>query len=293
MAIEVCSEIWSPGFSPRISFSHDLDKTNHAPKQGQRLDSSLSDSTADFDFCIVNNLKLELSSADELFSNGKILPVQIKRNLAAAEETHQPEEKTVTRQADDERAGPPTLAHRSTPIKTERLKTDEKKKRLKEFLDANADADETDKPPAAKPFWQFRRSSSLNCDAARGKSLIRPLQFLSRSNSTGSAPKPNQKQALPPKETTTTTTHQKQQQHLQKQTSVSSRRSSSASCSSIYYPYNNMNQKPALRKSGSHGNGVRISPVLNLPPPYISKVTGSFFGFGSLFCNGKFRKKKK
>ncbi|CAN6549480.1 unnamed protein product [Malus baccata var. baccata] len=288
MAIEVCSEISSPGFSPRISFSHDLDKKNHDSNQGQRLDSSLLDSTSDFDFCIVNNLKLELSSADELFSNGKILPVQIKRNLNAAKDTHQPD---VPRQA-RERALPPALAHHSKPLNTERLKTEEKKKRLKEFLDTNADADETDNPPTAKPFWQFRRSSSLNCDAARGKSLIRPLQFLSRSNSTGSAPNPNQKQALPPKERTTTI-HQKQQ-HLRKQTSVSSRRSSSASsCSSTYYPYNNMNQKPALRRSGSYGNGVRNNPVLNLPPPYISKVTVSFFGFGSLFCSGKFRKKKK
>ncbi|XP_021822690.1 uncharacterized protein LOC110764086 [Prunus avium] len=272
MAIEVCSEISSPGFSPRISFSHDLDKTCPVAKEGQRLDSSLLDSSSDFDFCIVNNLKLELSSADELFSNGKILPVQIKRNpnAIATKETHQP----------DEAVNPPPAHHRSTTRNTT------EKKRLKEFLDTNVDADEDeDEKPPTKPFWQFRRSSSLNCDTARGKSLIRSLQFLSRSNSTGSAP--NAKQTVAPKET-----HQKQ--HLQKQPSISSRRSSASSYSSTYYAYNNScPQKPSLRKSGSYGNGVRISPVLNLPPPYISKVTVSFFGFGSLFCNGKLKKKKK
>ncbi|GLT73549.1 hypothetical protein SLA2020_454000 [Shorea laevis] len=120
----------------------------------------------------------------------------------------------------------------------------------------------------------FKRSSSLNCDSSRSRSLIRSLHFLSRSNSTGSAP--NSKPTPLSKET--------QKPHLQKQPSVSSRRSSSASCSSTYYYSYSSSQRP---------NGVRISPVLNLPPPYISKVTVSFFGFGSLFCNGKVKKKKK
>ncbi|XP_050374442.1 uncharacterized protein LOC126791977 [Argentina anserina] len=280
MAIEVCSEISSPGFSPRISFSHDLDKANSpVPKEEQqqllqRLDSSLVDSSSDFDFCIVNNIKLELSSADELFSNGKILPVQIKPTPT----TTTPKETLLH---------PP---HQSATKNTE-------KKRLKEFLeDSNAEDESNDneeKPPIAKPSWQFRRSSSLNFDSttARGMNIIRSLHFLSRSNSTGSAPNPKQ-----------TFTPNQKQQHLQKNQSTNSRRrsssASSSSCSSstTYYPYNTSPRslKPSLRKSGSYGsNGIRISPVLNLPPPYISKVTVSFFGFGSLFCNGKLKKKKK
>ncbi|KAM5567759.1 hypothetical protein ABKV19_015695 [Rosa sericea] len=278
MAIEVCSEISSPGFSPRISFSHDLDKANATvtkeEQPQQRLDSSLVDSSSDFDFCIVNNIKLELSSADELFSNGKILPVQIKPNPNT----------TTTKEA---LLQPP---HQSATKNTE-------KKRLKEFLDDSNAEDETnendEKPAIAKPSWQFRRSSSLNFDStttARGMSLIRSLHFLSRSNSTGSAPNPKQ-----------TVTPNQKQQHLRKNQSTNSRRrsssASSSSCSSstTYYPYNTSprSQKPSLRKSGSYGNGVRISPVLNLPPPYISKVTVSFFGFGSLFCNGKLKRKKK
>lgn len=274
MAIEVCSEISSPGFSPRISFSHDLDKTNYVvPNEGQQqlLDSSLVDSGSDFDFCIVNNLKLQLSSADELFSNGKILPVQIKQNSNTAKETLVQHQQSTTKNTE--------------------------KKRLKEFLDDSNVDDEDDendeKPPIAKPSWQFRRSSSLNFDSttARGKSLIRSLHFLSRSNSTGSAPNPKQ-----------TVIPNQKQQHLRKNQSTNSRRrsssASSSSCSSstTYYSYSgssSWSQKPSLRKSGSYGNGVRISPVLNLPPPYISKVTVSLFGFGSLFCNGKLKKKKK
>ncbi|KAH7516510.1 uncharacterized protein LOC107429467 [Ziziphus jujuba] len=269
MAIDVCSEISSPGISPRISFSHDLNQRNTVPIEDHRLDSSLLDSSSDFNFCIVNNLTLELSSADELFSNGKILPAQIKKsNFIASKNTHHQNEPPK-----------PPVHHPSTEI------NNTEKKRLKEFLSASFDAEEEeDEKPASKSFWQFRRSSSLNFDTARGKSLIKSLHFLSRSNSTGSAPSSKQTTTIP-KET--------QKPNLQRQQSVSSRRSSVSSCSSNYYPNNYSTQKPCLRKNGSYGNGVRISPVINLTPPYISKVTISFFGFGSLFCSGKVKKKKK
>lgn len=55
--------------------------------------------------------------------------------------------------------------------------------------------------------------------------------------------------------------------------------------------------KPPLKKNygngGAYGNGVRISPVLNVPPPYIAKGTTNLFGFGSFLRNGKDRKSKK
>ncbi|EXB80323.1 hypothetical protein L484_025179 [Morus notabilis] len=243
MAVDVCSEISSLPISPRISFSHDLNQTNSVLP---REDINLLDSSSDFNFCILNsNLTLEqLSPADELFSNGKILPVQIKKTPAL----------------------PPTASYRNSDSNIN-------KKRLKEFLSTSLDTDNDDeKPPQSKSFWQFRRSSSLNFDTARGKSLIRSLQFLSRSNSTGSVPNPKQNQ----------------KPGLQKQSSVNStsfyKRSTSFS-SGGYYSYAN---------KGSHGNGVnRVSPVLNLPHPYIPKVTINFFGFGSLLCNGKVRRKKK
>lgn len=49
-------------------------------------------------------------------------------------------------------------------------------------------------------------------------------------------------------------------------------------------------------RSNSNGVGVRFSPVLNIPYSCIGIDKGSvtsLFGFGSLFCNGKAKKKKK
>ncbi|KAK8582773.1 hypothetical protein V6N13_069541 [Hibiscus sabdariffa] len=269
MAIEVFSEI----SSPRISFSDDLDQDDGADSieecRHRRLDTSLLSSSSDFDFCFENSsVQDQLPSADELFSNGKILPIEIKRKPAVP--------KQVLRQPE-----PVAVGVRSPPRRT--ITTDNSgKKRLKEFLSMSIDADDK---PASKSFWQFKRSSSLNCESTRNKSLIRSLQFLTRSNSTGSAPNP--------KET--------QQKHaLLKQPSLSRKSSVSGSSSgSTYYIYGNSistQQKPPLKKStcGAHGTGgVRVSPVLNLPHPIISNVSVSLFGFGSLFRNGKVKKKKR
>ncbi|EOY00115.1 hypothetical protein QQP08_006294 [Theobroma cacao] len=265
MAIEVCSEISSAGISPRISFSHDLNQKDDAESieehHQQRLDTSLLDSGSDFDFCFGNSFVQELPSADELFSNGKILPIEIKKKpLLVAKHVHRQSQPVPSppRQTTTDNSG---------------------KKRLKEFLSMSIDADDK---PASKSFWQFKRSSSLNCESTRSKSLIRSLQFLSRSNSTGSAPNP--KSTMLSKET--------QKQHLQKQPSLS-RKSSVSSSSGAFYTYSST-QKPPLKKNcGAYGNGVRVSPVLNLPQPFISNATVSFFGFGSLFCNGKVKKKKR
>ncbi|KAJ9140757.1 hypothetical protein P3X46_031365 [Hevea brasiliensis] len=263
MAIDVCSEISSAGISPRISFSHDLNETADAVSIEDchpRLDSSLLDS--DFDFCISSSFIQELSSADELFSNGKILPIEIKKQLVSTKDTDQPK---------------PVASGRPVQTTTE---TTEKKKLLKEFLSMSIDADEK---PASKSFWQFKRSNSLNCESSRSKGLIRSLQFLSRSNSTGSAPNPP-KQAVFSKETP--------KPRLQKQHSVPSRKSPAAS-SGAFYSYNSGQKHPQLRKCGSYGNGVRINPVLNIPHPYISRGTVHLFGLRSLFCNGKVKKKKR
>ncbi|XP_022775547.1 uncharacterized protein LOC111317381 [Durio zibethinus] len=143
---------------------------------------------------------------------------------------------------------------------------------------------DADDKPASKYFWQFKRSSSLNCESTRRKSLIRSLQFLSRSNSTGSAPNP--KPTMLSKET--------QNQHLRKQPSLSRKSSVSSSSGTAFYTYSNSTQKPPLKKNcAAYGNGVGVSPVLNLPHPLISNATVSFFGFGSLFCKGKVKKKKR
>lgn len=280
MAVDVCSDISSLSISPRISFSHDLNQTNSSVSRDQILsDPTLLDSSSDFNFCIVNNLTLELSSAEELFSNGKILPIQIKKNITSSSSSKhdQPREPR-----------PSSAAAPRRNSSTESSNTE--KKRLKEFLASNFDTDDEEKPPPSKSFWQFRRSSSLNFETVRGKSLIQSLHFLSRSNSTGSAPTQKQSSAI---------RKENKKQNLQKQSSVGrSRYRRSSSCPNAAFYNNsysvNSTQKPCLRKNfGSQSNGVRVSPVLNLPHPYISKVTISFFSFGSLFCNGKDRKKKK
>ncbi|GMI70683.1 hypothetical protein like AT1G68330 [Hibiscus trionum] len=255
MAIEVFSEI----SSPRISFSDDLDQNDGADSveecHHRRLDTSLLSSSSDFDFCFENSFVQELPSADELFSNGKILPIEIKRKPVVpkpvAVSVHSPPQRTITR----DNSG---------------------KIRLKELLSMNIDADDK---PASKSFWQFKRSSSLNCESTRSKSLIRSLQFLTRSNSTGSAPNPKETQ---------------HKHSLLKQPSLSRKSSVSSSSSGSYYIYGSSTQKPPLKKScGAHGtSGVRVSPVLNLPHPIISNVSASLFGFGSLFCNGKVKKKR-
>ncbi|CAL0320795.1 unnamed protein product [Lupinus luteus] len=236
MAI-VHSEISSTGISPRISFSYDLNNTdNDLVPIEDRSTLCLLNSSSDFVFCITNGLSQKLSSADELFSDGKIVPMEIKRDINSPDSSHKHQQPYLP------------SSQTSTTKCTE-------KKRLKEFLSSSSDEaeNETEKP-LLKYFWQFKRSSSLNIDTNRANSFIRSIQFLSRSNSTGSAPNP--------KKTEVTGETQKQ-------------RSSS------------------LKKNcGSSGNGVRISPVLNLPQAYIPKATARLFGLGSLLCNGMVKKKK-
>ncbi|KAH7571144.1 hypothetical protein ACOSP7_019787 [Xanthoceras sorbifolium] len=301
MAIEVCSEI----SSPRISFSRDLNQTDYdsieeqdrrhrRQEQQHRLDSSLLDSPSDFNFCIgSNSFFQEISPADELFSNGKILPVQIKKQIVSTkEQTHHHHHDQQTHKS----PAISSSAAAAAPQKMDQNSADKKIIKLKEFLSMSLDSEDHDQKIPTKSFWQFKRSSSLNCDSTRSKSLmIKSLQFLSRSNSTGSAPNPKPEPIS--KELS-------QKQNLQRQPSVASRKpSSSSSSGGTYYFYSTSSsnysttQKPPLKKCGSYNNGnggVRISPILNIATPCLSNATvGGLFGFGSIFCNGKLRKKKR
>ncbi|KAG6385895.1 hypothetical protein SASPL_154778 [Salvia splendens] len=85
MAIEVFPDSPSAtGISPRISFSHDLSQSDVVPIE-QYIRSAASSSSIDFDFCVFREIfDHESSSADELFFDGKILPIQIKKRLAPA-----------------------------------------------------------------------------------------------------------------------------------------------------------------------------------------------------------------
>lgn len=162
MAVDVCSEVSSPVVSPRISFSHDLRETDAIPRERyqHRSDALLLESI-DFNFSISQSFSQGLlSSADELFANGKIIPAEVKKITAV-----KPSDESASKEI-----------YRSKPISS----------CYRKDTAFNFPAAAT----ASATFWQFRRSSSLNLNSSRSSTLIRSLHFLSRSNSTGSAPNP-------------------------------------------------------------------------------------------------------
>ncbi|KZV34156.1 hypothetical protein F511_30053 [Dorcoceras hygrometricum] len=256
MAIDVYSEISSPVISPRISFSLDLKESDFIPVNVQTNQLNLNP-TIDFDCRKAPHVSHQISSADELFANGKILPVQIKR----MDQTLQSEPKSTPK----------------APEIVENATDNTKKKRLIEYLSTSFDPDEeetTTTITTTKPFWQFKRSASLNCDTGgRGtRGLLRSLDFFTRSNSTGSVRKQVPKQN-------------------------SSKESSNPDSTPLFHHSPSSSKRPAiLKKSGTrscNNNGIRVAPVLNIPTAYISKGTASLFGIGSLFSSKKSRKKKK
>lgn len=131
MAVEVCCEIASLVVSPRISFSHDdgIPLECHQQQQQQhhyRSDAFLLESSStidfDFDFC-VSEKQLFISSADELFSNGKILPFEIKNSTPLTQITN----KSLQKQ-------PKSFSQLQKQPLLENDKENTKKKSLKEFL---------------------------------------------------------------------------------------------------------------------------------------------------------------
>ncbi|KAF5469067.1 hypothetical protein F2P56_013167 [Juglans regia] len=250
----MCSET-SP---PRLSFSHDVGQSEVVPIEHNlnRRDSSLLDPDFDFEFRISSSsFEQETCPADELFSNGVLLPVQVKERIDAAKEIH-------SREPRSKASLPPLPCDNSS-----------KKESMKEVMIMNS---ELAQKQASKSFWGFRRSTSLNADSKR--SLLCSLPLLLRSNSTGSVSNP--------KRAALKDVHK---QNSQKQASNSMSRSSPSSYVSA------MQQKPPLKKNyGGSLNGVRISPILNIvPPPYISKRTENLFGLGSLLRDRKDKRSTK
>lgn len=253
--------------SPRISFSRDFCQSDAIPIEKRPLRSSNSkpsslNSSVDFDFCIPGGVTSGESfdqgswSADELFRNGKILPTEIKKK---PESPPSPGKRNPGQKgsAKDE-TGPPETT----------TKPDSRKQRKPE-----EEEDDVIKPNT-KSFWGFKRSSSLNCGSSYGRSLC-PLPLLNRSNSTGSTSS-KQKQST-----------RKHTEHIKLQQSSSLSSSSSSSSNSSF-------QKPPLKKNyggysyGSHGGGIRVSPVINVVP------SGNLFGLGSIFSgNGRDKNKKR
>ncbi|KAK7369993.1 hypothetical protein VNO80_12043 [Phaseolus coccineus] len=244
----MCSEI----VPPRFSFSHDV---SELPKKQDvsRKDTMLLGSNHDFEFSTGRSLEFESSSADELFSNGVILPIQMqqKRNTTRKH--------TLYGEAPYVRLPPLPCS----PI-VDRMK----KESIREVLAVNAGC--CDKKTHSTSFWGFSRSKSLSCDTK--KSFMSYSPPLSRSNSTGSV-------ALPKR--------------------VSSTRQHSAAKPLTSSSFSTLNLYPVQRsRSGksygrSYGNGLWISPVLNLPTPCISKASASLFGLGSFLRVGRAKKSTK
>lgn len=260
MAIEAVSpDIPVVALSPRISFSHDFIHAEAIPveqRPNSRSSSSAFNSSFDFDFCIRECSHQESSSADEIFSHGKILPLEIKKKL---EEPH-----LRLDQSSFSNHSPPLTRAKSLDSNAEKcLKKDRSPKEIKEAVSSDSEEKQSSN---FKSFWGFKRSSS--CGSGYTRSLC-PLPLLSRSNSTGSAP--NIKRTTLSKDGVT-----------QKQSSHRNAPKNSQHCSSsMGY------QKPPLKKvHGSYSNVVQVNPILNVH-------SGNLFGLGSIFSSGKDRSKKK
>lgn len=250
-----------------MSFSYEPGSRDMATAESIKAELGpfcLSDRNSDFEFSICHSFDYESSSADELFANGMILPVQIQQrnNTAAPNGTSKHEGEAL----------PSSLP---PPIPCPPSDESKKKASIKEIAVPRLDSEEK---PVPKSFWGFRRSSSLNSEGVQKKSLICSFPLLSRSNSTGSAPNPKK---APQKQPSITWPK-----------SLSSSSSSSSTSSSSSNNVNSRPQKPPLKKNshGTYAHRVRVSPVLNVPTPSISKGTASFLGLGSFLGNGKDKK---
>ncbi|EEF28682.1 conserved hypothetical protein [Ricinus communis] len=250
--------------SPRISFSNDLSQDDDIPID--RRDTTLLESSCDFEFSICSSIDQYSSLADELFADGMILPVRVP------ETGFSPPNNRVHRydEVSPRVSSLPPLPCSSTNGGNSK----------KEIMVLNSELEE--KTQSSKSFWGFKRSSSLNCDI---KKSLCSLPLLSRSNSTGSVPNPKHKP---------TSCKDLSKNNSQKQLSRKSSASPPASSASTYVYA--LPHKPPLKKhyGGSHGknNGLKFSPVLNVPPPYIAKGAANLFGLGSFFRNGKEESKK-
>ncbi|XVF71622.1 hypothetical protein PTKIN_Ptkin12aG0053700 [Pterospermum kingtungense] len=265
MAVELCSD--SSGMSPRISFSHDLCHFDVVPVEQRplRSKSSSTNSSIEFDFCVRESFEHEYSSsADELFSDGKILPTEIKKNNN--------NNVNPTKQTDHQSNSPPLpLPVLSNSVRDQNANMiNESSKKNKITRDETGD-EVDDQKQSSKSFWGFKRSSS--CGSGYGRSLC-PLPLLSRSYSTGSTP--NVKQASISKDS-----------HNHKQINPH-KHATGTTTSSYKYSSTSYQKKPPLRKSSykPYGNGVQVNPVLNVP-------SGNLFGLGSIFFNGKDKNHRK
>ncbi|KAG9131640.1 hypothetical protein Leryth_009396 [Lithospermum erythrorhizon] len=261
MAIDLITErISTLATSPRTSFSQDSVDGNNANNLFQS-DPSPIDSSPDFNFCISNNTAVETCSADELFYDGLIRPLQLQERFVV------PKNLSFSR----------PQSHQTSLIPPRAIETSEEINFKEEIIPKKTEA-ELKISNQSKSFWSIKRSCSLHCNSSHKKSSFWSLPLLSRSKSTGSIPKGLKE-------------GQKQNPNPNKQP----KKSTGSSASSVYfYAYPLSHKQPSLRKSyrGSNLSGVGIFPVIYVPPPCTIKGTANLFGLGSLFKNGKHKTKK-
>ncbi|ERN04001.1 hypothetical protein AMTRI_Chr13g85480 [Amborella trichopoda] len=250
MAIDLCSESSGWPISPRISFSYDLSQNDCSSPHREDTTLLNRDPSSDFDFCISLREEVTSSSADELFFDGKILPLQPRKPEAPKiEETLKPPV------VED-----PTLS---------------KKESLKEIM-------ESETKPASKSFWNFRRSSSMNSGNKVKQGLMGSITGLYRSNSTGSSnPKENSKtpSRKPIKAMVSPEEPKKEKLSFKEPKLVMGKKRQGI-------------PRPPLQGNYSGYSGIRISPVLNVPSPCVSKGVNGIFGFGYFICRKEKNRKK-
>ncbi|KAL2329508.1 hypothetical protein Fmac_017089 [Flemingia macrophylla] len=265
MAVDLCSEncgVSSSSVSPRISFSHDFSQSDIIPVEQlpfRSNSSGLNNSTIDFDFCVSESFELEASSADELFSQGRILPTEVKRKSV-------PTKQTSGQLAPKSLLPPPHHAAATTPKKKESPNKETKNLH-----------DEVYEKQSSKSFWSFKRSSS--CGIGHTRSFC-PLPLLSRSNSTGSSTPSVKRNSISKEGVSANNIKPNSQKH-----SSSTRLTHSHS----FVPNGYHHQKPPLNYKnhhGSYGNSVRVNPVLNVPP-------ANLFGLASIFSNNRDKNKRQ
>ncbi|KAH7533274.1 hypothetical protein FEM48_Zijuj04G0113200 [Ziziphus jujuba var. spinosa] len=290
MAIEFCSEKSADiRVSPRISFSYDFCQSDivvPAVSEEEQQHPPRSNSNIEFDFCVRESFELESSSADELFSDGKILPTEIKKKITttttATASSGSPGQQVVLDQQQEQVVvipQPPLPPPPPPPPPPQAQAPDDDDDDDNNNNKSLKKDNEGDDKQSSKSFWRFKRSSS--CGNGYGRRSLCPLPLLSRSNSTGSA------DSTPISKRSSSLSSKDVRHNSQRNLRLSSSLSSSSSSSSYQKP-------PLLKKSGHHHhhhhgsytNGVSINPVLNVPP-------ANLFGLGSIFSNGKEKGKKK
>ncbi|KAL9148270.1 hypothetical protein ABFS82_12G031200 [Erythranthe guttata] len=267
MAIEVFPDSPTMGMSPRISFSHDLSQSDVVPVE--EYIRTTTSSAIDFDFCVFReSFDHHSSSADELFFDGKILPIQIKKRLSPAATP------PVLKNPPPQPSPPPSSA---LPPAAPPQKPPPPSKPSAAAASANETKNPvvTAEPPEEKQksFWRFKRSSSLNCGGSGGYGgTLCPLPLLSRSNSAGSASSGKRSSVS--------------NNHKQNFSKYAPPKQAPPPPQSAY----SSSSKPPLKKnshsSSSYINGFKFNHVLNVPP-------ANLFGFGSIFSGGRDRSKKK